>query len=186
MSVHSRVSTRLCSLDRNPICPTWAVAGLLLALALAVQGAAPAASGNVTVPDGVTLTVEGPSGEQIVIGSKDGPAALPAAEYVVRKWVCESKDEKGRSWKLQLIPKRDTYSLVVAAGRSTALGSAPAIVSSLKVSRRNEQYTFWHSMKGERGEVVKLTCNGKRPPAPNLTIKTSDGTYEKSLYFGYG
>ena len=153
---------------------------------MAGHGAPPAASGNVTVPDGVTLAVEGPSGQQLVIRSKDGPAAEPAAEYVVRGWTCERKDEQGRSWKLQLTPKRDTYSLAVAEGHPTALESMPAIVSTLKVSNRNGQYTFSHSMKGERGEVVKLLCNGKRPPAPKLTIKNKDGTYEKSLYFGYG
>jgi hypothetical protein len=45
---------------------------------------------------------------------------------------------------------------------------------------------FKHEMKGQLGERIVLTCNGERPQAPKISIKSEDGTYNWSSDFRYG
>jgi len=170
---------------RRPLYTLQLTAGLFLAAAV-LPAAAATASGNLTVPDGSTLAMRGPSGEHIVVSAADTPVALPAGEYVVNEWTCERKDEDGNSWKLQLFPRRDSFAIGVAEGQAPVLGKPSAIVSTLKIQPQQAKTIFWHSMKGERGEAVKLSCNGRRPPAPKLIVKNTAGTYEKTIRFGYG
>jgi hypothetical protein len=60
------------------------------------------------------------------------------------------------------------------------------LISSLSASYREGSYSFSQQLVGRNGENVTLMRNGARPQAPQLNIKSKDGTYDRTYTFSYG
>jgi hypothetical protein len=142
--------------------------------------------GNIRLPETIDEFAAGGENGLFILKPEKGAGRLPVGKYRVEHWNIKRKDEKGNSWKLEGRGFGDRGVFDVNTEKETELAIGEPATSSLAVSEDGSGYSFNQDLKGQLGERIELTCNGARPPAPNLHIKSEDGSYNRTFTFEYG
>ena len=140
--------------------------------------------GDIRLPETVTEFSAG--GGLFTVKPEKGKASLPVGKYRVYYWAIERKDDQGRLWKLTGSSFSDKGSFDINHAKQTQLSVGEPVVSSVKARIAKGTYYFYLELKGRFGERIELTCNGARPRAPKLHIKSKDGKYDRTFSFKYG
>ena len=142
--------------------------------------------GNILVPETIDEFAAGGENGLFIFKPGKGAGRLPVGKYRVEHWNIERKDEKGNNWKLEGKWSGGTGVFDVSTEKETELSTGEPIISTLEAREDGSGYSFNQGLKGQLGERIELTCNGERPPAPNLRIKNGNGTYDRTFTFAYG
>jgi len=142
--------------------------------------------GNIRLPE--TIGEFGAGGENglFILKPEKGVGNLPVGKYRVEHWNIERRDEGGNNWKLEGKWSGDAGVFDVSTEKETELSTGEPIISTLEATEDGSGYSFNQGLKGRLGERIELTCNGERPPAPLLRIKSENGSYDRTFTFAYG
>jgi len=142
--------------------------------------------GNIRLPETISEFAAGGENGLFILKLKKGAGNLPVGKYRVERWSIERKDEEGSNWKLEGKGFGDRGVFDVNTEKETELAIGEPATSSLAVSEDSSGYSFNQGLNGQLGERIDLTCNGVRPSAPKLRIKSQDGEYDRTFAFEYG
>jgi len=142
--------------------------------------------GNIRLPETISEFAAGGENGLFILKPEKGAGKLPVGKYRVERWSIERKDEEGSNWKLEGKGFGDRGVFDVNTEKETELAIGEPATSSLAVSEDSSGYSFNQGLNGQLGERIDLTCNGVRPSAPKLRIKSQDGEYDRTFAFEYG
>jgi len=142
--------------------------------------------GNIRLPETISEFAAGGENGLFILKPEKGAGKLPVGKYRVERWSIERKDEEGSNWKLEGKGFGDRGVFDVNTEKETELAIGEPATSSLAVSEDSSGYSFNQGLNGQLGERIDLTCNGVRPSAPKLHIKSEDGEYDRTFAFEYG
>ena len=143
--------------------------------------------GQIRLPESITQFAAGGENGLITIKPEKGIGRLPVGKYRIHNWMIERQDENGNHWKLEGERFTDKGDFEVAdAGETDITTIGEPVVAHLSVGKSNSEYIFKQYLKGRIGEDVTYSCNGSRPRAPKLHIKSANGKYERAYSFEYG
>jgi hypothetical protein len=142
--------------------------------------------GNIRVPETIDEFAAGGENGLFILKPEKGAGRLPVGKYRVEHWNIKRKDEKGNSWKLEGKWSGDAGVFDVSTEKEAELSIGEPTISTLEAREDGSGYYFSQNLAGRLGERIELTCNGARPPAPNLHIKSEDGSYDRTFTFEYG
>ncbi|MBN1507112.1 MAG: hypothetical protein JW955_09725 [Sedimentisphaerales bacterium] len=142
--------------------------------------------GTVRLAEGVSALSAGGENGQFALKPENGVARLPAGKYRVAEWTLERNDDGGAQWKLRGTASSGFSSFNVSETGEAALEIGEPVVAVVQATAREGTYSFNQSLKGRHGERIELTRNGAQPQAPRLTIRSKDGTYDRTFSFSYG
>ncbi len=152
--------------------------------------------GNIKVPETINTFAAGGNNGLFYVKLDKGLGKLPVGKYRIYLWELERKDDNSVSWKLkaqQLQSKKSLFD--VNENTETALAVGEPVTCELKMQRESgigpivaifPSYRFVQSLTGQLDEDLEILKNNNRPPAPKLSIKNGDGSYDKKLNFEYG
>jgi len=145
--------------------------------------------GQIRVPAGVSrLTVTGTNG-QFRLTSQDQVVRVPVGRYSMTEWSMDRKDDKGRLWTAQgqTSGSSDRWTVEVMEGQERALDIGEPLLCRLAVRSTGANHTFQQQLEGRLGERITLMLGrNERPAPPKLSIRSTDGTYDRTLNFAYG
>lgn len=142
--------------------------------------------GNIRLPETISEFAAGGENGLFILKPEKGAGKLPVGKYRVEQWSIERKDEEGSNWKLEGKGFGDRGVFDVNTEKETELAIGEPATSSLAVSEDSSGYSFNQGLNGQLGERIDLTCNGVRPSAPKLRIKSQDSKYDQTFTFAYG
>ena len=142
--------------------------------------------GNIRLPETISEFAAGGENGLFIFKPGKGAGRLPVGKYRVEHWNIERKDQKGNNWKLEGKWSGGTGVFDVSTEKETELSTGEPIISTLEAREDGSGYSFNQGLKGQLGERIELTCNGERPPAPLLRIKSENGSYDRTFTFAYG
>jgi hypothetical protein len=142
--------------------------------------------GNIRLPETISEFAAGGENGLFIFKPEKGAGRLPVGKYCVEHWNIERKDETGNNWKLEGRGFGDAGVFDVSTEKETEISIGEPIISTLEAREDGSGYSFNQGLKGQLGERIELTCNGERPPAPLLRIKSENGSYDRTFTFAYG
>ena len=142
--------------------------------------------GTVRAPDGLSQLTVGGEGGLLQVEVVGGAGELPVGKWAVYEWRIQRKDEQGKQWELVGKGAAGGSAFEVSKGNTVELAVGEPLVAVVSDRANGKQHNFSQSLKGQLGEQVALTRDGRRPPAPKLRIVSEDGTYDKAHNFAYG
>jgi len=142
--------------------------------------------GNFRVPQIIGEFAAGGENGLFDIKLENGLGRLPVGKYRIEHWTIERKDETGNNWKLEGRGFGDAGVFDDSTEKETEISIGEPAICTLEVAEDGPGYSFGRILTGRLGELVRLTCNGDRPPAPKVRIKSEDGSYDRTFAFAYG
>ncbi len=142
--------------------------------------------GNIRLPETITEFSAGGENGLFTLKPEKGTGSLPVGRYRVNYWAIERKDEKGKKWKMQGEGFSNKGDFDITADKETELSIGEPVISTIEPQKRSGTRSFRHNLKGRLGERIELTSDGTRPRAPKLSIKSKDGTYDRTFSFEHG
>jgi len=121
------------------------------------------------------------------IKSANGWARVPARKYTLLRAVLTQKDRRGRRWELQSASSRTNPTVQVVADRATELKLGGPLKARISAHVSGRHVNFSLRLADAAGlDVSGITVDGRRPPAPRLRIKRSNGQEVGRYDFHYG
>ncbi|MCX5638944.1 MAG: hypothetical protein NTX52_14805 [Planctomycetota bacterium] len=143
--------------------------------------------GNIRLPETISEFAAGGENGLFIFKPEKGAGRLPVGKYCVEHWTIERKDEGGSDWKLEGRGFGDAGVFDVSTEKETEISIGEPAISSLEVADEGGgNYYISQNLAGHLRERIEITCNGDRPPAPKLRIKSEDGKYDRTFAFEYG
>jgi len=153
----------------------------------------PFTTGTVRVNgEATSLTLASENGE-LSFDLVDGKAAFPVGKWIPKFWTSTRKDADGASWTLKAVdfPPRTIFEVI--DGRESILDTGEPVNARIGWAGEYRGVTdgpmkpvYFFAIGGRIGEVVHVTRNGARPPAPVLRIRSADGAFDETVAFEYG
>jgi hypothetical protein len=119
------------------------------------------------------------------IEGQDGKASVPPGRYAVLNWEVESRDTRGRTWKVvgNMLPR----SIEVRAGDETRVPLAAPLQAHLYTFPAAQTALFRMTYTGSMGERVReIRVDGVEPAPPWLQILDAAGKVIEVLPFEPG
>jgi hypothetical protein len=143
--------------------------------------------GNIRLPETVSEFAAGGENGLFIFKPERGAGRLPVGKYCVEHWNIERKDDEGNIWKLEGRGFGDAGVFDVNVQREAEISIGEPAISTLEAADEGPGgHYFSQNLAGHLRERIELTCNGDRPPAPKLHIKSEDGSYDRTFTFEYG
>jgi len=143
--------------------------------------------GNIRVPQTIGEFAAGGENGLFTLWPEKGIGKLLVGKYRIEHWNIERKDQDDNNWKLEGKWSAIAGVFDVIAEKETELAIGEPIISSLEVAEEGGgSYYMSQNLAGRLGERIQLTCNGERPPAPKIRIKSENGSYDRTFTFAYG
>jgi hypothetical protein len=138
--------------------------------------------GTVQLPETITEFAGGGENGLFTRKPENGLVKLPVGKYKVDHWVIQREDEKGRDCKLEgRYFSGDSGVFEVTDAKETGLSIGEPVRCSLSVNRRGEHYEYSKSVRGQLGEYVSITCDGRRmTERAKLHVKDKTGTFDRT------
>ena len=139
--------------------------------------------------EATSLTLAGENGE-LSFDLVNRKAQFPVGKWMPKSWALERKDAGGVPWTLegQGFPAKAVFD--ITAGTEAALDIGEPVNARVAwagyFDGEEQKPVFAFTMGGRLGEVIHVTRNGARPPAPILRIRSADGAFDESVAFEYG
>jgi hypothetical protein len=151
--------------------------------------------GPVRVPETISEFVAYGANGHFVRKPAKGEFTLPVGEYRIQSWKIDRKDAKGAAWELSAYGFNDSAQFEVAAGKPVALEVGEPMWAALQIERvaagsdrraPTNELAFNLRFEGRYGESLGITKGRERPPGPQLTLTSLDGTYRSIQTFQFG
>lgn len=142
--------------------------------------------GHVNLPETITEFAAGGENGLFVRKPEKGFCSLPVGKYRIDHWAIERQDEQGVQWKVQGRWFGDPGLFDVTKEDRAELSIGEPITSAVSVVRDGSTYRFSQELQGRLGESIELERQGTRPRAPQLHVKSEDGSYDRTFTFEYG
>ena len=143
-------------------------------------------TGTVSVPGEVSeINFGGPNG-LLCFHPDDGKAALPAGRYRIYSWKMQRTDESGARWEARAYGFGEKGTFEVTAGRAMELAVGEPFAASITESVSGSSRNLNRELKSPLGGSLQLLRNGQTPSAPQLRIRSADGSYDRTFPLRYG